>query len=118
MSGLGYKTELLNKKLLIEPFKTKQNCIEVLLSRLNYFNFNSVGIYTPFFNLNRHNEIQTLPTDIFENMPSLEILIVESNKLMTLSEGTFKPVWKQLRHFDAMGEFYLFSRFRIVSKTS
>lgn len=49
-----------------------------------------------------HNQLQQLPSDLFENMPNLDGVSLESNKLMTLNEQTFKPVWSQLRYFDVM----------------
>lgn len=48
------------------------------------------------------NQIQQLPPDLFENMPSLEFLNLNSNQILTLNEKTFEKVWQKLQRFDAM----------------
>ncbi|KFM69538.1 Leucine-rich repeat-containing protein 15, partial [Stegodyphus mimosarum] len=43
------------------------------------------------------NLIEQLPPDIFVDMPSLTEIILSRNKLQTLLETTWKPVWETLR---------------------
>lgn len=41
---------------------------------------------------------------MFENMPHLEVLSIAGNKLLTLKDKTFLPVWEQLEAFQAMSK--------------
>ncbi|GFR05237.1 hypothetical protein TNCT_101821, partial [Trichonephila clavata] len=49
------------------------------------------------------NLIEQLPSDIFTNMPNLESLYINNNKLLVLEENTFSPVWENLMFFSAAG---------------
>lgn len=46
--------------------------------------------------LSSGNEIQSLPYEIFSNMPNLQKVILSGNDLQTLPETTWKLVWEQL----------------------
>ncbi|XP_035212553.1 oplophorus-luciferin 2-monooxygenase non-catalytic subunit-like [Stegodyphus dumicola] len=50
-----------------------------------------------------YNEIKNFPEDMFENIPNLEWLNISWNKILTLNERTFSPVWQKLKNFEALG---------------
>lgn len=50
-----------------------------------------------------YNELLELPKDFFKEMPSLEIVSIPGNKILSLNEQVFAPVWEQLEGFQAMG---------------
>ena len=40
------------------------------------------------------------------NMSSLKTISIARNKILTLSEQVFAPVWEQLEDFQAMGQYH------------
>uniref|UniRef100_A0A4Q8K6T3 U92-Liphistoxin-Lsp1b_1 n=1 Tax=Liphistius sp. SGP-2016 TaxID=1905180 RepID=A0A4Q8K6T3_9ARAC len=44
----------------------------------------------------KYNQIETLPKDIFVNMPALGSVHLSGNKITTLDEDIFRPVWGKL----------------------
>ncbi|KFM62843.1 Slit-like proteinprotein, partial [Stegodyphus mimosarum] len=52
-----------------------------------------------FINL-RQNHIQTLPVDMFQNMPKLDTFLISGNHILTLDERTFSAAWNQLAFID------------------
>ncbi|XP_035212561.1 peroxidasin-like [Stegodyphus dumicola] len=48
----------------------------------------------------RDNQIETLPNDMFQEMPKLETFLIAHNHILTLDEKTFSSIWKQLGFLD------------------
>ncbi|XP_035212555.1 peroxidasin-like isoform X2 [Stegodyphus dumicola] len=48
----------------------------------------------------RQNQIQTLPIDMFQNMPKLDTFLISGNHILTLDERTYSAAWNQLAFID------------------
>ena len=47
-----------------------------------------------------YTELEHLPNDIFSNMPKLRVISLAGNKILSLDQTTFTPVWNQLIKVD------------------
>ncbi|GBL76103.1 hypothetical protein AVEN_234402-1 [Araneus ventricosus] len=47
-----------------------------------------------------YNAIDSLPEDMFTNMPGLMSILLEGNNLITVDQKTFSPVWSQLNKIN------------------
>ncbi|XP_054718554.1 carboxypeptidase N subunit 2-like [Uloborus diversus] len=46
------------------------------------------------------NKIESIPDDLFSEMPALKTIILRGNQITTLSQEAFRPVWSNLKTFD------------------
>lgn len=68
------------------------------------FHYLSCTYEFSFLFIHRDNDLTDLPVDIFRWMPSIKYVFLERNKITTLDERTWSPIWQQLNGVSLDGE--------------